>query len=299
MLRGVGIVVLLLAGGAGADPKYPDKPVKYHFDLTRDGDKKPTVLAITMPTKVWQHGDHPPGWAPGTAVRKGWGTAWWYIDDHQQPGAGANAYLEIEELGKRKLKEAVQQAIAAKSRLFVVNKYLVTLTVHNAGRNNLFDAFMSKIAFAKKRARERPVPFKLFFVERGISRFLTLEVPSGFLRTYGSLEDQKMAAVFDNAKARLMIRETWAHKQPLRDIMEQRVAKLRTQYEEVKGPKELKISGRPAFEVSFVHEKKRVRMVYARLVNQDYTLVWETELDQSLAFDRVVASARIWRSRVR
>ena len=119
------LVVLALGSRSTAAPRYPDEAVTYYFDLSREGESKPTILRLRLPQKVWQHGDHPPSWAPGTAVRKGWGSAWWYIDDHQAAGTAAHAYLEIEPLNGRKLKDAVAEAIkdlagvcaAAKHRL--------------------------------------------------------------------------------------------------------------------------------------------------------------------------------------
>jgi len=99
--------LLMLGGGLAAAPKArPDKPVTYCFDLTREGDAKPTILTVKLPQGFWQHSDHPPAWAPGTAVRKGWGAAWWSVADYYSNLCQEHVFLEIEEMGKRKLKEA-------------------------------------------------------------------------------------------------------------------------------------------------------------------------------------------------
>ena len=100
-------LVAVLGSGVHAAPRErPDKAVTYYFDLTREGDAKPTVLALKLPEKFWQHSDHPPMWAPGSAVRTGWGAAWFHIDDYYDSTFQAHVMLEIEDLKKRKLKKA-------------------------------------------------------------------------------------------------------------------------------------------------------------------------------------------------
>ncbi|MFI5401413.1 MAG: hypothetical protein ACHQ1G_00535 [Planctomycetota bacterium] len=103
------LAALLLDAAAGEDA--PDAPFVCHFDLTKEGDKSPTVLALKLPARVWQHGDHPPGWAPGSSVRKGWGSAFFYVDDPSAPGTAAHGYLEIEPLGDRSLEAAVAASL--------------------------------------------------------------------------------------------------------------------------------------------------------------------------------------------
>jgi len=98
-----------IASGVHAAPrKRPDKAATYRFDLTREGDKKPSVLSLKLPEKFWQHSDHPPMYAPGTAVRKGWGAGWFVAVDYYDSGCQYHLFLEIEELGKRKLKKAAE-----------------------------------------------------------------------------------------------------------------------------------------------------------------------------------------------
>ena len=98
---------VVIASGVHAAPrKRPDKAVTYRFDLTREGDKKPTILTLKLPEKFWQHSDHPPAYAPGTAVRKGWGAGWFAAVDYYDSGCQYHLLLEIEELGNRKLKKA-------------------------------------------------------------------------------------------------------------------------------------------------------------------------------------------------
>jgi hypothetical protein len=102
-------LAVVLGSDVHATPRErPDKEVTYFFDLTREGDAKPTVLAVTLPPKYWQHSDHPPLWAPGTAVRKGWGAAWFYFEDYYNGLTQAHVMLEIEDLGKRTLAKAAK-----------------------------------------------------------------------------------------------------------------------------------------------------------------------------------------------
>ncbi|MFI5402861.1 MAG: hypothetical protein ACHQ1G_07995 [Planctomycetota bacterium] len=110
LLRAGVLVAFVLATGAAAAPRArPDKTVTYAFDLTRQGDKKPTVLTLKLPEKYWQHSDHPPLFAPGTAVRKGWGAAWFVCEDYYAAICQYHVLLEIEDLGKRKLKDAAEE----------------------------------------------------------------------------------------------------------------------------------------------------------------------------------------------
>ena len=99
-------VLLVLASAQAQSSKKPDKPVTYTIDLTRPGEKRPTILTVKLPARFWQHSDHPPAWAPGTAVRRGWGTAWIVQKDYFSTYSQGHVFLEIEEMGKRKLKAA-------------------------------------------------------------------------------------------------------------------------------------------------------------------------------------------------
>jgi len=360
-------VVLVLGGVAHADPKHPDVAVTYLLDLTRDGDKKATILALKLPPMVWQHGDHPPGWAPGTAVRKGWGTAFWYIDDPLAPGTAAHAYLEIEPLGKRKLKVAVAESLdqlgkvcgnakntlrnrpskpkpykklklgrkkvtayhaeysvsppavhgAAEFRshvlFFAINGQLVTLAVDNMGGNDFFGVFVKALGLAKTIDTKKDRSFKLFFMEAGVSRFLTFPVPAGLRRNYRYVEGEH-AAVWEERDdkgqllARLTVSESWAHKIPLGEVVARRAKSTRAQYESFTGPEKISVSDREAWQVTYRDTDdgvRDVRKVYIRQQNQDYTLCWETPGGDEARvaadrkrFEKLLARARVWRSRI-
>jgi hypothetical protein len=361
------VVALSLGGVSQAGPAHPDDAVTYLFDLTRAGDKKPTILALKLPSKVWQHGDHPLGWAPGTAVRKAWGAAFWYIDEPLEPGTAAHAYLEIEPLGDRKLKAAVAESLDqlgkvcanAKNTLrkppskpkrykklklgrkkvtayhteysvsppamhgagefrsealfFALNDHLVTLSVDNMGANEFFDVFVKALALAKTLDTKKDQPFKLFFMEAGESRFLTFRLPPGFRRDYRYSEG-KHAAVWEEHDdkgqilTRLTVSESWAHKIPLKDVMDKRAKSERSKHESFAGPEKISVSDREAWQVTFRDTNdgvRDVRKVYIRFQNQDYTLCWETrggDKERVAAdrkrFDELLARARVWRSRV-
>ena len=362
------LAILALGTGSAAGSRYPDEPVAYYFDLTGEGEPKPTILRLKLPPKVWQHGDHPPSWAPGTSVRKGWGSAWWYIDDHRAAGTAAHAYLEIEPLNGRKLKDAVEEAIkdladvyaAAKHRLrsppakptrykklklggkrvkaytitytvsppaihspagfrsealfFALRGHFVTLAVDNMGGNDFFALFVKGLGLAKTREGAKDYPFKLFFVEAGVSRFLTLHVPAGFLRRYRA-EEGDHAALWErrgpdgNLRARLAVTESWAHRMPLAEVMRRREPALRSRYESLEGPTAISVSDRPAWQVAYRDlgdgTPRSVRKVYIRLRNQDYALCWETlgddpkQIDEDAKlFAKVLGGVRVWRSRV-
>lgn len=360
-------MVLLLAALCRAGD-VPDEAVTYHFDLTREGDKAPTLLELRLPARIWQHGDHPPGWAPGSAVRKGWGSAFWHVPDPRMPGTAAHAYLEIEPLGGKSLRDAVADSLgnlsqtceAAQHTLgrapekpkpytklklggktvpaylasytvrppahhgpgefrsealyFELNGSLVTLAVDNTGSNEFFDLFAKGLGLAKGVPPDAETTFKLFHVDGGVSRFLSLRIPAGFRRMLRH-DDGKLSALWERRDptgtltGRLSVAESWAHKQPLGEVMEKRAPAWRQEYEGFSGPVEVRVGDRAGFRIAFHDdgdaEARDVRAFHARLENQDYVITLETiggdekavTADHGL-FDRLLMGARIWRSRV-
>lgn len=122
-----GLAVFLACTGTatGQPAGQPDKAVTYSFDLTRKGEAKPTILTLALPVGFFQHSDCPPAWAPGTSVRKGWGTAWFFVMDTTSSICQGHLLLEIEELGKRSLREAADDHNATLEE--VCKKALMTL----------------------------------------------------------------------------------------------------------------------------------------------------------------------------
>jgi len=357
----VPFLVLALGNLTRAEPAdHPDKRVTHYFDLASYGESD-AYLTLSLPEKVWQHGDHPPGWAPGTAVRKGWGAAWWYVDDPSKPGTAAHAYLEIEPLEGGTLRIAAANALKnlgavceaskftlldapgapelyetltlggekvgaytasysvshkqtrykSRALFFAVRDHLVTLTVDSRGETDHFETFVKGLGRAKARSAG-PWYFKLFFADAGVSRFLALSVPHGLTRNYKFVEGNPSATWERRDKdgrvvSRFTVTETWSHRQSLEVYLTRRMESYRALYKDLSGPTEVELRNRSAWEIGFSEPKRRgtrhVRLVFVRLENQDYTLMWETigddgtrvDADRKM-FDRILAGTRIWKS---
>lgn len=151
-------------------------------------------------------------------------------------------------------------------------------------------------------------------MDAGVSRFLVLPVPAGLRRDYRAAEGAAAASwerrdAEGGVEARFTVTESWAHKLPLAEVMEKQAAALRARHEGFAGPEKTAVSGLEGYRIAYRDAGgdvvQDVREVRIRLQNQDYVLRWATvggDAERAAAdareFDRIVAAAKVWRSRI-
>jgi hypothetical protein len=185
--------------------------------------------------------------------------------------------------------------------MFAYKKALVTITVENFDReNDYLKAVLSTLAFVKLEPPAKPLRVKLIDAAEHIHRYVTLELPKGFVPPRDV--SQELAAAFAHHSAKPEIarpqitlqrveRPRQRGMKKFENVVKWRHSEFLDMYEDTKPLTKLKVSGRDAYRSRYTEKDDSGEWLVFDLVFQVREQIWALTMDAAVKDPKEVAAA--------
>lgn len=313
-----------------------DKSTDFVIDISSVCNE-PVGLRLRTKKNWWQ--------LPPARVRKGFGLAFFVVDDVTTNNSMARVYIEVEPLDDRTLDEAFKEAAegladtmapfdtellggitradprkikvgkdtimarklhytvditsaeprsksATTAVLFAHKKALVTVTVESfkeADRPVTAHAVLSALSIVALPLKEKPIRVKLLDAEGHIHRYVTMELPKGFVAQHADCAHD-VTATFVHRSAKptagrpaITIRRIEPPQKrgmnEFKNVVQWRMSDFEDMYHQIAPPTRTRVSGQPAYQTHYLDKSEEGNWEVYDVIFQLRDQIWVITMD--------------------